>query len=161
MQLITISQSSKIKKPRNCSIFFQILTNSSPLYLPAWLLCHVEELAYGGVNPFWVLLSGLSLCCQPVCPTPSWRLMVMWALASRGAGGLCARSQSAWHEAEIKREIKQKVGREKGEEKARVDGGGVLIDGSLIWGASIDRLLPLPSPHWCSRTSWARECAHG
>lgn len=30
------------------------------------------------------------------------------------------------------RERKQRVGREKGEERARVDGGGVLIDGSLI-----------------------------
>ena len=30
------------------------------------------------------------------------------------------------------RERKQRVGREKGEESARVDGGGVLIDGSLI-----------------------------
>lgn len=45
-------------------------------------------------------------------------------LKARGAPGVWLRA----------RERKQRVGREKGEERARVDGdgGGVLIDGSLI-----------------------------
>lgn len=77
---VTNQRAVKATKQLICSCI-QILTNSPPLYLPAWLLCHMEELAYGGVNPFWVLLSGLSLWCQPVCPTPSWCLLVMWALA--------------------------------------------------------------------------------
>lgn len=71
------------------------------------------------------------------------------SLHTRGAGGPFARSQRlvcGWE-----RERGNRVGREKGEQRVRVDGGGVLIDGSLIWGASID--IPPPLPLWCSRTS--------
>lgn len=109
----------------------------------------MEELAYGGVNPFWVLLSGLSLWRQPesvlllvdACwscerslrtrGAAAWRPLRSLACSQRPpvegrAGAPGARLRA--------RERKQRVGREKGEERARVDGdgGGVLIDGSLI-----------------------------
>lgn len=77
MQFISDAKSSRSSnKTLNLFLFSHFNQFFTPLFAS-----HMEELAYGGVNPFWVLLSGLSLWCQPVCPTPSWCLLVMWALA--------------------------------------------------------------------------------
>ena len=57
------SKTSKHKICSNC--FPTFLTNSSPLYLPASLLCRMEELAYG--DPVcWSFPLGLSNQCVPL-----------------------------------------------------------------------------------------------
>lgn len=124
-----------------CSCF-HILTNSSPLYLPViWKSSLMVELTPSG-----------SFCLGWACGVSQSVLLLVdacWScersLHTRGAGGplRSLATPDVWLRA---RERKQRVGREKAEERARVDGdgGGVLIDGSLIWGASIDIPPSLP-----------------
>lgn len=51
------SISAREEETVRLSHFSSVLTNCSPLYLPAWLLCRMEELANGGVNPYRAPLS--------------------------------------------------------------------------------------------------------
>lgn len=67
MQFISDAKSSRSS---NKTLNLFLFSNFNQFFTPLFA-SHMEELAYGGVNPFRVLLSGLSLWCQPVCPTPS------------------------------------------------------------------------------------------
>lgn len=58
LRLLSNSRSYNSEETVRLSHFASVLTNCSPLYLPAWLLCRMEELANGGVNPYRVPLSG-------------------------------------------------------------------------------------------------------
>lgn len=55
--MLTTSLSARDQETLRLSHFAFVLTNCSPLYLPAWLLCRMEELANGGVKPYRVPLS--------------------------------------------------------------------------------------------------------
>lgn len=70
---------------------------------------------------------------------------------TRGAGGLSAREQRP-----RARERKQRVGREKGEEKSESRWRWWRIDRWFVNLRGFDRSIssPLPSPFWRSRTSW-------